>query len=211
MKYLSLFIIILPIIVNAEIFKLTKDDVDIISKAYDSKIINYRIADYKKFLNTAKTFSKYQKFERINYKVNKIRSMKDEQSQGVGDYWSSPKEFLIDGKGDCEDYAITKFFSLKDVGIDKTKLYLGVGKVKYSKTSHMVMLYFKTNTSIPIVLDNLSWKILPLNKRSDLTVQFVFNEIDSYTIKNNKKDQKVRINWGKKDKWKELLQKVYSN
>jgi len=210
MIFSIILLVLITSILNGKIFTLSNEDLNTISKSYNNKQIIYRINDYKKFLKRTKNLTKYQKLERINYKVNKIRSMKDKQSQGVGDYWSSPKEFLIDGRGDCEDYAITKYFSLKDVGIDKSKLYLAIGKVKYAPTSHMVMLYFKTKTSIPIVLDNLSWRILPLNKRSDLTIKFIFNENDSYLLKNYKKYKKIKINWSKKDKWKDLLRKVYS-
>jgi len=97
---------------------------------------------------------------------------------------STPKAFLIKGRGDCEDYAITKYFSLKKLGIDTKKLYLSIIKVKGSKNFHMVLMYINKK-NIPMILDNLSWKMLPLNKRKNFKFKFAFNENASYIFKNN--------------------------
>jgi predicted transglutaminase-like cysteine proteinase len=46
------------------------------------------------------------------------------------DYWSTPREFLISGRGDCEDYAIIKYFTLIKLGFDERKLFLTSVKEK---------------------------------------------------------------------------------
>ena len=38
------------------------------------------------------------------------------------DYWATPIEFMGTGAGDCEDYAIAKYFSLINLGIPEDKL-----------------------------------------------------------------------------------------
>jgi amino acid transporter len=45
---------------------------------------------------------------------------------GIDDYWMTPKEFFIKGFGDCEDYAIAKYFTLLELGVKKESLYLAV-------------------------------------------------------------------------------------
>lgn len=54
-------------------------------------------------------------------------------------------------------------------------MFLSYVKVKKSNEAHMVLSYFETPTSEPIVLDNLKKVILPASKRDDLTPLFSFN------------------------------------
>ncbi|NQY20981.1 MAG: transglutaminase-like cysteine peptidase, partial [Campylobacteraceae bacterium] len=140
---------------------------------------------------------------------NKILPSLDKDLYNKDDYWATRKEFLINGKGDCEDYVIAKYFSLLEVGIKKEKLYFSVVKVKGEKTEHMVLLYIDNKKQTPLVLDNLSFKVLALNKRKDLKTKFIFNEINSYLLKNYLLNKKVRINWKDDNKWKTLLTRVY--
>lgn len=46
--------------------------------------------------------------------------------------------------------------------------------------------------------------------RVDLTPRFAFNEIDSYSLANDKFIKKITINWGKENKWEKLLNRVYT-
>ena len=213
MKVVSVFLLCSSL-VFALPFKLNTQDVSTIKKAYESKKITTRLLRYKDFLKQAQYFHLEKKLNRVNAYINKIRSKYDKVSNTntkeniIGDYWMTPKEFFIAGSGDCEDYAIAKFYTLKYLGVDPKKLYLSVVKVKGSSSFHMVLLYLKDKNSIPLVLDNLSWKVLPLNKRRDLTSMFAFNEVDARGFKNKKIYKKVKIDWGKEDKWKNFLERL---
>ncbi|MBL4740403.1 MAG: transglutaminase-like cysteine peptidase [Sneathiella sp.] len=57
---------------------------------------------------------KYQ-LERINTYTNRFRYILDPINWGIKDYWEIPKEFFA-RFGDCEDYAIVKYFSLRALG-----------------------------------------------------------------------------------------------
>ena len=74
----------------------------------------------------------------------------------------------------------------------------------------MVLLYLENKNSVPLVLDNLSSKVISITKRPKLLPKFIFNEIDSYKLQNNKLSEKINVNWGKDDKWNKLLNRVYS-
>ena len=54
------------------------------------------------------------------------------------DVWSTRGEFLRRGGGDCEEYAISKRDSLKDLGVDNQKCLLVVQEKKYKKISYGV-------------------------------------------------------------------------
>lgn len=170
-----------------------------------------RIDNYERLKVKIKNYSEIRKLSHINSYYNRILPQFDKQKYGISDYWSTRKEFLIDGKGDCEDYAIAKYFSLLEIGFPKEKLFLAIVKVKGAPTSHMVLLYFKDDKSIPLVLDNLSFKVIPLSKRKKLVPRVIFNEYSSYILKNNYIDKQVNINWNGDNKWQKVLDKVYKN
>ncbi len=97
------------------------------------------------------------------------------------DYWATPIELIGQGRGDCEDVAIAKYYSLIVAGVAVEKLRLvyvkastGGSKAK-SVQAHMVLAYFPTPTSVPLVLDNLDIEIKSAALRSDLQPIFSFN------------------------------------
>ena len=100
---------------------------------------------------------------------------------GPVDYWATPIEALIKGSGDCEDFAIAKYFSLKFVGVPVSKLRItyvralmgGVGS--NTTQAHMVLTYYSTPDAEPLILDNLVSEIRPASRRADLVPIFSFN------------------------------------
>lgn len=93
------------------------------------------------------------------------------------DYWATPLETLVKGAGDCEDYVIGKYFSLLKLGVAPDKLRLVYVKAKLGRQSvaHMVLGYYLTPESEPLVLDSLVDSIRPASQRRDLTPVFSFN------------------------------------
>ena len=81
--------------------------------------------------------------------------------------------------GDCEDYAIAKYFSLIKLGIPDSKLRITY--VSYSKTNsnydqaHMVLSYYHQAGGEPVILDNINKTLQPGSKRTDLKPVYSFN------------------------------------
>jgi predicted transglutaminase-like cysteine proteinase len=100
---------------------------------------------------------------------------------GVDDYWATPLEALIQGGGDCEDFSIAKYVTLRRMGesIDRLRLtyvradlgMLGAGAAQ----AHMVLAYYPEPRADPLVLDNLVADIRPASQRPDLQPVFSFN------------------------------------
>jgi predicted transglutaminase-like cysteine proteinase len=85
---------------------------------------------FKKILSFFSSKNKMEsipsKIIEINDKWNnskEIRYWSDELIFGKVDYWQTPKEFIKNGLGDCEDFAIAKFFDLKKEGYDPWIVY----------------------------------------------------------------------------------------
>jgi predicted transglutaminase-like cysteine proteinase len=119
--------------------------------------------------------SDLEKLEGVNQFFNEVRYSSDEKVYGQKDYWATPWEFLGRDKGDCEDYVISKYFILKYLGVDYSKLYFTYVRSTKFKEPHMVLTYFETPKSEPLILDNNNRKIFPASQREDLTPIYNFN------------------------------------
>lgn len=113
----------------------------------------------------------------------KIRYTSDQRLYQQPDYWASPLETFSQGRGDCEDYAIAKYFTLLAGGMPASKLRMVYVKADLPATAtrpaesvgHMVLAYYPQPDADPLVLDNLTDEIRPASLRPDLKPVFSFN------------------------------------
>lgn len=69
--------------------------------------------------------SDIQKLQRVNaFFHQNVRYRTDQQLYGMEDYWATPLETLGHGLGDCEDYAIAKYITLRKAGLTDQQLRL---------------------------------------------------------------------------------------
>lgn len=110
----------------------------------------------------------------------RILFREDTRAWGQIDYWASPIETLARGQGDCEDYAIAKYFSLMAAGVPVARLRLiyvraTLGGPGGAVQAHMVLAYYAQPGGEPLILDNLVGEVRPASRRPDLTPVFSFN------------------------------------
>ncbi len=104
----------------------------------------------------------------------------DQAAWGETDRWASPLETLEKGQGDCEDYAIAKYFSLLAAGVPVNRLRLvyvraAIGGPGGVSQAHMVLAWYAEPGAEPLILDNLIGEVRPASRRPDLTPVFSFN------------------------------------
>lgn len=119
-----------------------------------------------------------EKINRINEFFNrKIVFVDDIEAWGKTDYWATPLESLGRGRGDCEDFAIAKYVSLRSLGVPLDRLRLIYVRAQIGGTSqaHMVLAYYPSPKAEPLILDNLIGDIRPASQRNDLFPVFSFN------------------------------------
>lgn len=134
----------------------------------------------------------------------------DEQVWRAKDYWASPLETLQQGMGDCEDFAIAKYFSLLATGVPASKLRLvyvrlQVGGPGGPTQPHMVLAYQADAQAEPLVLDNLVTEIRPASRRPDLTPVFGFNSQDLWAGSGT---QRVGDPVERLSPWRDVLRKA---
>jgi predicted transglutaminase-like cysteine proteinase len=110
----------------------------------------------------------------------RLAYMEDIDNWGQVDYWASPLEALGKGAGDCEDYAIGKYFTLTTLGMPHAKLRMvyvraSIPGAPNGFVAHMVLAYYPTPEAEPLVLDNLQPGVRPASERQDLSPVFSFN------------------------------------
>ncbi len=135
---------------------------------------------YKEMLMGVQNAPLEEKLIKINSFFNQFVSDYDANVWKKEDYWATPREFMAKGRGDCEDYTIGKYFALKEAKVPAEKLFVFIVKEQTAKDYHMVLAYRENGASSPLILDNLSWRILPLEQRIDLKLIYGFNEKSAY-------------------------------
>ncbi|MFP5381741.1 MAG: transglutaminase-like cysteine peptidase [Gammaproteobacteria bacterium] len=122
------------------------------------------------------------RLKRVNDFFNRrIHFSEDEAIWGKPDHWATPLETLGRGQGDCEDFAIAKYVTLKLLGVPAEKLRLTYVKARIGGPqssvvqAHMVLSYYPEPEAEPLVLDNLVTELRPASRRPDLTTVFSFN------------------------------------
>lgn len=155
--------------------------------------------------------SDMKKLKRVNDFFNKmIFFVNDIELYAVKDYWATPVEFLCHGAGDCEDYAIAKFFSLKTLGVEEGKLRMAYVKSLTYNEMHMVMAYYSTPSAEPLILCNQIDEIKPASQRKDLMPIFTFN-VTGLWLAHERGQGKLAGKSSRLTAWTDLQQRMASN
>ena len=81
-----------------------------------------RVEEWQTLVDDAQQDSEKEKLTRVNRFFNEVRFVADERVWGQKDYWATPLEFLGKNAGDCEDFTIAKYFTLRALALKKINL-----------------------------------------------------------------------------------------
>lgn len=169
-----------------------------------------RLNAWLALIATSKQKTDQEKVERVNAFFNQLQFVSDQQHWGRNDYWATPIEMLASGGGDCEDYSISKYFTLLALGvaIDKLKItYVKALKPNPVSQAHMVLTYFASPSAIPVVLDNLDGEIKPADQRPDLLPIYSFNGDGLWLAKERGLGKRVETG-NRQKRWHEMLDRM---
>jgi len=183
---------------------------------YQNTVMNYgekagdKVVFWQSMLAASTQYSEREKLEHINsFFIQNVSYDLDRNNFGITDYWAPLNETLSRGVGDCEDFAIAKYFSLRIAGIPNEKL-----KIMYVKAavpgnagklqSHMVLGYFSKEGADPLILDSLHPTIKRMSERKDLVSVYSFNS-DYLWIGESEYDINGAVNI-RLSKWQKILE-----
>ncbi|AYC32237.1 hypothetical protein D3880_07520 [Pseudomonas cavernae] len=164
-----------------------------------------RIEAWSQLIDASSELPEADKLRAVNGFFNRqLRFVDDSRNWRQNDYWATPLEALVKGAGDCEDYSLAKYFTLRRLGIPSEKLRITYVKAIQYNQAHMVLTYYASPGAEPLVLDNLIGEIRPASQRKDLLPVYAFNAEGLYLpgTAGKKSDTK------KLSRWQDLLQKM---
>ncbi|QKE28035.1 putative transglutaminase-like cysteine proteinase, C93 family [Arcobacter acticola] len=186
-------------------FNITDSQLNSIERKYGSSA-KTRVEAWDSMIESSKNESLLNKIKNVNDFFNQITYKTDAAHWKQKDYWATPFEFMGTGAGDCEDYAIAKYFSLIKLGIpdDKLRITYVIYKKANSRfeQAHMVLTYYHKTGAEPVILDNINRRLELASKRDDLKPVYSFNASGLWQAK-NKGDTRVGDNNLKS--WKNLI------
>lgn len=107
--------------------------------------------EWRELLSRLQGQSQQRQLEAVNRFVNQVPHVDDRVNYGVEDYWATPTEFFARG-GDCEDYAIAKYVSLRELGWPPSQMRLTIVTDTSRGIAHAVLVVFLNGRAY--VLDN---------------------------------------------------------
>jgi len=208
--WLKLLLVLILMFKLFAIDNFDKQTIIALKKMYGNKMVN-KLRAWDKMIKKAKKAKVLYKLKYVNDFFNYVHYITDIKHWGKIDYWATPFEFVGTSGGDCEDYAIAKYFTLIKVGIPENKLRIAYVKLLRKRTgfeeNHMVLLYYHKPGMSPIVLDNVNKKLKLATKRKDLKLVYSFNAKGLWKAKKRGKGS-VKIGKNKLHKWQNLINKM---
>ncbi len=116
--------------------------------------------DWKRDLMAYQGLPLREMAERVNTLVNKTEYIEDTQNYGQSDYWATPIEFFTRG-GDCEDFAIAKYVSLRALGVPESRLRIAIVQDTQKNIPHAILIVYTDEGAV--VLDNQNKRVLNAN------------------------------------------------
>ena len=129
---------------------------------------------WKDFKNECTNLDKLKILNKINNFWNSKKYIPDKPKQ---DYWKCPYEFNMFG-GDCEDYSIVKYFTLKELCIDINLMKILILQNITNKLGHAVLTVNLDNTIW--VLDNLKNNINKIEEYQNYEPKYSVNELNKW-------------------------------
>lgn len=96
--------------------------------------------------------------DKVNAYMNRAAYIVDPVNWGIPDYWATPDEFFLKD-GDCEDYAISKYITLKRLGVDPDSMRLVILQDENLNVAHAILAVKLGEETF--ILDNQIDAVLP--------------------------------------------------
>ena len=128
---------------------------------------------WKEFIAGLQGEDEMTQLKEVNRAFNAHRYILDIDNWGIEDYWETPYQFLKKN-GDCEDYAIAKYFSLKALGVPVEDMRVVALQDLNLNLGHAVLVVYVGDT--PMMLDNQIPSVVPANSVHHYNPVFSINE-----------------------------------
>lgn len=116
-----------------------------------------------------------EQLNQVNSWGNSHPYIEDQINWGLEDYWETPNEFM-EISGDCEDYAITKYYTLRALGYSADRLRIIILQDQNLGGVIHAVLGVYDDEGVMYILDNQSQRVTPALKIYHYRPIFGINE-----------------------------------
>ena len=187
-------------------FALSKELLSGIEQQYGDYALQ-RVIFWNELILSNRDLKEVDKLQKVNDFFNEFTFINDIDHWGKEDYWATPLQMLTSNGGDCEDFSIAKYFTLREMGVPAERMRLTYVKALKLDQAHMVLTYYASPDSEPLILDNLVADILPSSQRDDLLPVYSFNAKGLWLAKARGAEQRIG-NSSRLSRWKEVIAKI---
>jgi len=167
---------------------------------------------WQKLIRENRYASTESKLISVNNFFNQFDDGEDRFLWGQDDYWATLAETLAKSGGDCEDFTIAKYFTLKKLNIPAEDMRLTYVITLKTRKPHMVLTFNPDPLQEPIVLDTMNSYLFPVSKRSDLLPVYSFNEYGYWLAKKQNGWTGKRLgNASRLSLWRGVLERMGAN
>ena len=125
------------------------------------------------FLESIENLDRLEKIKAINDYHNQAKYLTDPINWKMEDYWEIPDEFFK-RNGDCEDFAISKYMSLKNSGFDAADMRVVVVQDLNLNVGHAILVVYHEGQAL--LLDNQVSQVIAADKVRHYKIQYSINE-----------------------------------
>ncbi|MAZ75988.1 MAG: hypothetical protein CMH31_01650 [Micavibrio sp.] len=140
---------------------------------------DFSIQMWRKLISSLANEPAENRIYKTNMWLNSFPYKQDNWIYGKSDHWATPTEFLTHG-GDCEDFAIIKYITLRELGFTPEQLKVSIVYDVYSGTDHAFLLVKHNDKDF--VLDNRNHEISAHHYYERYKPYYVFNEKEVITF-----------------------------
>ena len=138
-----------------------------------------RAGTWRNMRDTLAGLSLRDRLQRANSFVNhNLYFRYDSAATGRADSWSSPSELLRTGGGDCEDFALAKYWLLRATGVPEEDMYVMIVRDAVARADH-AYLAVRTGDSF-VLLDSRVDGVLPPHMLDEITPVFSITATNAY-------------------------------
>ena len=197
----------------ASISRVSADEVRVGAEALGTieqqygNVARTRIESWQSLIQAGADLNDLEKLQRVNAFFNQVTFINDIDHWGVEDYWATPVQLLTSNGGDCEDFSIAKYFTLREMGVPARHLRLTYVKALQLNQAHMVLTYYQAPDADPLVLDNLVPEIHTSSNRDDLQPVYSFNA-DGLWLARERGNEQHLGGPERLSRWKEVVARI---
>jgi len=116
------------------------------------------LQEWRQLLHDVAALEPMAQLDAVNSFMNRAPYVTDPVNYGVPDYWATPLQFMSKD-GDCEDYAIAKYFSLRQLGLPDERMRIVVVDDLNLRVPHAILVVYLGERAY--ILDNQISRVVP--------------------------------------------------